>query len=464
MAIDDEFWEILISRIEEGRIVPVVGPEILIVPDADQQQVPLYRLIARRLAAKYDLKAQWHPGAELNDAVCSYLDEKPRALVEDLYPEINLILKSLKLAPPPSLLKLAGISGFNLFVTTTMDSLLVAALDQVRFPDQPRTLQIAYAPSQSGDAGDLPESETSVPIVFNLFGKATSVSNFAIHDEDYLEFVYRIETGQGAPARLLRELRTRDLLFIGCEFSDWLNRFLIRLASSARLRVSRERREYIASRESSQDLDLTKFLTRFSIPTRILDLTGAAFIDELSARWSERHPPGVVKPTVGDTGFIGSAPATRGTIFISYAREDFEAADALRAAVADMSGNDVCWFDKRNLKPGDRWEEEIRTNIERSVQMFLPVISRNTEQRERGVVFEEWNLAIEAQKRQAFAKKRFIVPVVIDPDFQGELENYKNIPDQFRDMHFGCAPQGRPDESLKSVLKEEIRRMRPRAS
>jgi hypothetical protein len=461
VAVDDEFWEILISRIEEGGIVPVVGPEVLIVPDADRQ-VPLYRLIAERLAAKFELKAQLREGAELNDAVCSYLDERPRALVEDLYPEVFLILKSLKPAPPASLQKLAGISGFNLFVTTTMDSLLVAALDRVRFPDQPRTLQIAYSPSQSGEAGDLPEGQTAVPVVFNLFGKATSVSNFAIHDEDYLEFVYRIETGQGAPARLLRELRTRDLLFIGCQFSDWLNRFVIRLASSARLRVSRERREYIASRESIQDGDLTRFLNRFSMPTRVLDVTGTEFIDELFSRWSERHPAGVAAPVSGETGVTSMLPAARGAIFISYAREDFAAANALRAAVAGMSGNDVCWFDKRSLKPGDRWEQEIRTSIERSVQMFLPVISRNTEQRDRGVVFEEWNLAIEAQKRQGFAKKRFIVPVVIDPDFDGELDHYQNIPDQFRAMNFGRAPQGAPDESLKSVLKEEIRRMRPR--
>jgi hypothetical protein len=461
VPVADELWETLISCIEDGKVVPVIGPELLIVPDGDRQ-VPLYRLIAERLAAKFDLHPQWRQGAELNAAVCAYLDEKPRARVEDLYSPIHSILKSLALAPPEPLLKLAGISGFNLFVTATFDSLLVDALNRVRFASQPRVQPLAYAPNLgSGVPRDLPESPSADPVVFNLFGMASAFPDFAIHDEDYLEFVHKIETGPGKPERLLQRLKTLYLLFIGCEFADWLNRFVIRLANTERLRNNRERTEYIVSLEATQDRDLTMFLTRFSIPTRVLDLTGTQFVDELFTRWNQRHPAPARATAADPTSTAVVQPSARGAIFISYSRQDYRAAEALRTAVASIAGDDICWFDKSTLQPGDRWDDEILTSINSSIQMFLPVISRNTEARSEGVVFKEWRRAIEAQQRKGFLKRRFIVPVVVDPDFQGEIGAYKNIPKEFFELDFGRAPEGNPDESLSRMLKEEIRLMRP---
>jgi hypothetical protein len=455
--VADDLWATLISSIEDGEVVPVVGPELLIVADGDRQ-VPLYKLIAERLAAKYDLKPQWREGAELNDVVCSYLDEKPRA-VEALYKQIPLILKSLQLAPPEPLLKLASIPSFDLFVSATFDSLLVDALNQVRFAGSPVTKQIAYAPNKS-ESLDLPAQVKGDSIVFHLFGKVSGFSDYAIHEEDYLEFVHRIETGPVKPDRLLEELKMRHRLFIGCEFADWLNRFVIRLANKDRLRIDRDRTEYIVSRESSRDRGGVMFLTRFSSATQVLDLSGPQFVDELVARWNRLHPAVVRNVVAQATGTTLVQPSARGAIFISYVREDQPAAEALRAAVANIGGDDdICWFDKSSLRPGDPWEEEILSSIERA-QIFMPLISRNTELRWKGVVFEEWRCAIEAQKRRSFRERRFIVPVVVDPDFQGEVGNYKNIPKEFHGLHVSRAPEGSPDESLSSMLKEEIRRMR----
>ncbi len=457
MDVADKLWDTLLFSIDKGQVVPIVGPELLVVPDGDRQ-VPLYKLIAERLAAEYDLKPQWREGAELNDTVCSYLDQKPGARIEELYEQIELILDNLKLAPPEPLLKLASISRFDLFVSATFDSLLADALNRVRFAGKPLAKQIAYAPNSS-EPLELPEQMSGKSIVFHLFGKASS-TDFAIHDEDYLEFVHRIEAGPVKPDGLLQELKTRHRLFIGCEFADWLNRFVIRLANKERLRIDRNRREYVVSRESSRDRSGAMFLTRFSNPTQVLDLSGPQFVDELFARWNQRHPP-VVRDPVADRTRATVQPSARGAIFISYARQDQAAADALRKAVAGIAGDDICWFDKSCLLPGDRWEDEILTSIDSSIRMFLPVISRNTERRDEGVVFKEWRRAIEAQQSKAFVKSRFIVPVVIDPDFQGELGTYKNIPKEFLDFDFGRAPEGSPDESLSRMLKEEIRRMRP---
>ena len=68
-------------------------------------------------------------------------------------------------------------------------------------------------------------------------------------------------------------------------------------------------------------------------------------------------------------------------VFLSYAREDTEAAkriaDALRAFGIEV------WFDQSELRGGDAWDQKIRTQI-RTCALFLPIISQRTEERSEG--------------------------------------------------------------------------------
>jgi hypothetical protein len=74
------------------------------------------------------------------------------------------------------------------------------------------------------------------------------------------------------------------------------------------------------------------------------------------------------------------------TVFISYAREDFDAArilyDDLRAAGL------IPWLDKESLLPGQQWEIEIKKAIENSTY-FLAVLSSNSVDK-RGYVQKEF--------------------------------------------------------------------------
>ena len=76
------------------------------------------------------------------------------------------------------------------------------------------------------------------------------------------------------------------------------------------------------------------------------------------------------------------------------------------------------------------WEQEILTAIRRTVQLFVPIISANTERAEEGYVFREWRAAVE--RALAILGRRFIVPVVIDDDYAGDPSRYQQIPDDFR--------------------------------
>ena len=144
------------------------------------------------------------------------------------------------------------------------------------------------------------------------------------------------------------------------------------------------------------------------------------------------------------------------TIFISYIREDVDAARQLQNAIAALGGD--VWFDERRLSPGDAWEHEILTAIRRTIRLFIPIISANTEREEEGYVFREWIEAVE--RSRSIPRRRFIVPVIVDDGYAGDPAGYQQIPDDFRRLHFGRAPAGDPDADLLGILTAEIRAMR----
>jgi hypothetical protein len=474
------FWEDLLAFIEEGHIIPVVGGELLTV-EQDGRTIPLYRAVAEGLLKKYgfsvadedpESSAPGDPASarrvvlrryhELNDAVCVLTVAGRR--VQDLYRPINDILKALlaeQKEPLPALRELASISRFDLFATITCDDLLARALDGVRFGGVSQTDQIEYAPGLSSDRlRDIPAMRSSgYAAVFYLFGKACASPLFAIHDEDILEFVHGLQVSHGNVAeRLFSELQSRNLLLIGCNFVDWLSRFFIRLSSSSRLSSGdRIRKEFLVDGEAAKDQSLTFFLERFSQNTRVYPGDACGFVSELYQRWTERHP--AASPAAQAPGLQSSeaaTPAASGTIFISYSHDDVGAAKKLYTALQDIGG-DVAWFDKSALRPGDDWEQHILGTIQRC-ELFLPLLSANTEQRSEGYFRREWDEAAERSRR--IQGRKFIFPVVVDADYSGDMGRYRLVPDRFSNFQYSHAPGGELSNALKDVLREELRARR----
>ena len=119
---------------------------------------------------------------------------------------------------------------------------------------------------------------------------------------------------------------------------------------------------------------------------------------------------------------MSEAPPTRG-VFLSYAREDTEAArriaDALRGFGVEV------WFDQSELRGGDAWDIKIRSQI-RECALFVAIISANTQARGEGYFRREWKLAIERTHDMA-AGIPFLIPVVVDQT----PESKALVPDEF---------------------------------
>ncbi|MBA2668846.1 MAG: hypothetical protein H0U67_00570, partial [Gemmatimonadetes bacterium] len=299
----EEFWDDLLAFIEDGRVIPVVGAELLTIEEGGTS-IPLYRAVADRLLAKYRLSPEALPDGsvlrehhELNDAVSALAATGKR--VKDLYRPIHDILQQLLASqqePLPALRELASIRHFDLFATTTPDGLLAHAIDAVRFGGSARTEQIEYAPSLPTDRRrDLPELRSSqYAAVFYMFGRVDVSPFYAIHDEDALEFAYTLQhTLQSGvpPARMFSELRSRNLLLIGCNLADWLSRFFLRFSNEKRLSSDeRPKKEFLVDRAIGEDGNLTVFLERFSRDSRCYPIAARDFVAELYRRWSERNP------------------------------------------------------------------------------------------------------------------------------------------------------------------------------
>jgi len=457
--MDDNFpWEDLLDYIEDGKVIPVLGQE-LIEAEYQGRQVSLQRLLAERLAERERLTPEWTRHFELNDVVCEYL-AKPQAKLVGLYDRVGGLLRSLSppFPVPEALLRLADVGAFDLFVSLTFDSLMARAIDQVRFAGQATTREIEFSINQSTAEQNeaLKVRPGNAPVVFNLFGRAASKSDFAIHDEDALEFIHRLVSGDVAPPEwLLSELRNRHPLILGVHMPEWLGRFVLRAATQDRLRMA-QRAYFVAGENAPSEAHLMEFLHRFGRETSVAVWEGTSrdFVQELHRRWVLRHPP-----NAGVESGTRSAGTVRESIFISYGRENLVEVERLHSAIKSIGGD--VWFDKAELSAGDQWEKKILPQIQRNVQLFVPVISDRTAQRTEGYVFREWREALERSKK--IVGRRFIVPIVVDSDYQGRLDRYQSLIDEFpafQDMHVGRAPGGEPDDELRDTLTKEIRAMR----
>jgi hypothetical protein len=440
------FWPSLLAYIKAGVVVPVIGQELVTVREEDRD-VPLYRLLAQRLATYFELPTAELPGDfDLNDVASMHLRRGGHR--EDLYLQIAEMLGKAALTPSEPLAALAGIPGFNLFVSLTFDSLLADAINAAR-PSGPRAEQIAYSPN---DVLDLPCAKAKLwrPVVFHLLGQADVLPKYVVCDEDLLEFVYGLQDKQRQPKNLFDALHDSHLLILGCSFGDWLARFFLRTARSVELSQNRTRWDVLVG--DPRDAKLSLFLESFSPDARVIPLSAAQFVAELAARWQAAYPA-EVQPA---NSAIGEVPA--GAIFVSYAMEDLEAASSLAEGL-QKEGLTV-WFDKREIKWGEDWNRRIRDGI-KECALFLPVISRQALSDPRSYYWREWNDAADFAHGMA-PDEVFIVPVAIDDT---RIDHAPSLPDAFKKAQGENLPNGIVTRDAAERLRKIVSALqdRPRA-
>ena len=148
-----------------------------------------------------------------------------------------------------------------------------------------------------------------------------------------------------------------------------------------------------------------------------------------------------------------ATPSPKGAVFLSYAREDIDAARQIAEAL--QAAGIEAWFDREELRGGDVWDQKIRRQI-RECALFVPIISDNTQARLEGYFRLEWKLAAQRTHTMATAKP-FVVPVVIDATDDAEL----HVPDEFRVVQWTHLPGGAATADfcarMKALLSESAK-------
>jgi TIR domain/SIR2-like domain len=443
-AFDEDAWDDLLNYIEEHRVIPIIGPDLLRV-QTDHGLRPLYVWLAEKLAKHLSVAPTSLPQPlTLNDVVCSHLGQHGRR--EEAYTRLRSIMREVHVEPPQALRQLAQITDFNLFVTTTFDSLLESAVNLERYGGQPGAEVIAYAPNR---VADLPceRADLQRTVIYHLLGRLSASPTYVLSDEDMLEFICALQSEHRTPEKLFHELEHNHLLLIGSDFSNWLARLFLRMAKRKRLSDPRDVTEIFADDHTAKDARLVAFLQQVSVRTRVYG--GAeSFVAELHQRWSARQHP--AQPPPGGIAPQRILPPARempeNAIFISYAREDLPAVQRLKAGM-DAAGL-TTWFDLERLESGDDYDRKIRANIGRC-SFFVPVISANTQRRHEAFFRREWSYAVDRVRNMA-GGALFILPVCIDDT----PEAIALVPDQFKAVHMLQLAGGEPTPEFLQRLRE----------
>jgi TIR domain/SIR2-like domain len=432
-------WDTLLDYIIQDRsVVPVIGQELRGPSDES-----FGALLAARVAEEFALPER---SADLRHMLS--LAPKQQIPMEDLARKVTMAHRDLlpTVNIPEALAAVAAITGFSLFLSTTVDGLLVRALRDARGADViVKTAMIESFEDAPTDAAP------PATIVYHLFGRLRGLSDFAMTEGDVLEFDHRLHDRELRPQRLFKRLRESHLLLIGQSFPDWLARVFLRLLRdrpvAARGSVCSAMADSFVHAE--YDHSLVIFLRDFAPQTMLYtEGDGAEFAIELHRRWTERcTTTEIVAPT--------TAVMKAGAVFISYTHADLAAAEAITASLL-AAGLDV-WFDRTGLQIGDAYAQVIRRNI-RPCDLFLPLISSATEQRANSDAFfrREWEWAL---ARAEGPGSRFICPIVIDEHVPA-IYGLRGIPDEFRDLYIVRASGGILPTYVVENLVANVRELR----
>jgi hypothetical protein len=391
----DADWTSLVYAIERGNCTLMLGPDA-VMGTIDDEHLPVHEALAGFVRAKlgppYAHLDRSRPSSVAQAAVAAEDPFTLQGWVEEFMERFEAdddVLRDLAALP------------FELVINTSPGSSVHRIFEEVR----PATYSDYYdrtAPVRPM----LPDPTPDAPIIYNLYGSLDQPTSLILTESDRLDFLVSVISDEPPlPPKLKSALRDpeRTLLFLGFELDQWQFRVLLHvLARDAR-------RRYKSFAFETDDLGLDEDTREFyRTGHKIHFVVGEPmeFARELRSRVRLEEPE---EPTNGDGRPALSPDAP--TAFICHASEDKEVANRV-SDFLQANGIDT-WFDKDELRGGDRWDSMIRRTIGAEVDYVIVLQSASMLAKDVGYVNREINLALDRQMEYR-APRRFLIPVVID--------------------------------------------------
>lgn len=444
--MEASFWRNTLRAVRRGEVIPVIGPELLFLGEADGG-LRFYDHLAWQLVSRLGVDLEDLDGCySLVDVASVYLSHRG-ATRSTLCDEITDIMEGGTWSAPEPLRRLAQIRHFNLFVTTTFDPFMEQALNEVRFGGARRTISRKYSLRRPHEDAPGEGATAEGPVVYHLFGLPDTLNDFAVTEDDVLHFCHNLQAADKQPENLFEQLHRCNLLMLGWNFPGWLTRFFMSAVAGPRMFDGETPLGVIADDKARRDRAMALFLGRGGLTRYETEGGAVSFVEELHERWAAEF--GAASAAASSGPSLPSSSMHRSKfIFISYAREDVESArtieDRLKSAGVEV------WFDQKALQAGDRYESEIKARIA-DCEFFLPVISRSTYKGE-SFFWREWNWAISRSVGRN-QKEPFILPVIVDDT----PEQAEHLPDEFKGAHIVRARGGALSDGFVESMKQSMR-------
>lgn len=424
---DQSDWDELIDFITERKLTPVIGEELYKYQEKNTL-VPIDDYLSKQLLSVYDIMDQ--PSLSLTDAV-NFLENERKIRPMDIIRRLKTIVKEINF-DLPALNDFLNIRELNYFINTAVyNNVLEKKIKDVR-KENPKSINFSINEPFT-DCGDL--DKLTEPFVFNVFGSLLNTVDPALSEEDMLEYTGYFKEKMNGATNIINALKNKNLLFIGCTYPEWMIRFILRLLSSEPMHDWGTRRTIIVVNDRSEYRSKQyAFLKNYDVVTYEGDTSD--FISELSRQWRKRNPQTTKNKMV----------------FLSYTVRDKMAVETLKKAIEQID-NVVCWYDNREITPGDDFKTEIAKNI-KSADLFIPLISANSLQHKDGYVQLEWFTAdnVNTFRKIDGNKNKYLMPIVID-----DTNPYdSSVPKYFSELSIGKVPNGDPDIEFIKQVRETL--------
>lgn len=356
-------WDSFIRNLIEGEYILVLGSEIMLSKSLEgNYNGDSYSLIfddvKESLVSSGILSGN---NASVNFTQLSYIYKNIDTYIRKSVNE-NLEFKVEEIEP--RLVELMKTRHFRVVLTTTFDPYALELMEHVWGKGNVRVMNINNPRSSIDfDLERYISDDITSPIpptLYYIFGKAFPAEEtrpFVVNDNDAIVTLSKW-MGESAPEKMLKYIRSKRILALGCKFDDWFFRFFWYTMRKSIIEISNGEVVVSLDEQSESDRKLKQYFDNEKIYYRP---DARKFIEETLERL-DRYD---IKEEI-------ISKRKRKGVFLSYAHEDFEIVRHIFLSLV-KAGIDV-WFDERNLQGGDKYEEDIPAAIADS-RIFIPILS-----------------------------------------------------------------------------------------
>ena len=435
LAEDEERWEELLDEIMAGNVIPVIGPDFQI-EDEKNFHTQLIDLFAK----KFGVNDEPQTFSQLiydKDKKFLSTAKKP----EMIYKLINQVLSKVKKRPSDLLLRLLGTKKFPFVITTSFTPVVESAMSQVWEGEEVKVLQFRNDPGRDLkiDEGDVQnEKQMNVPTVFYMFGKySEEKKRYVVTDVDMMEFCKSWLAGLKTPRVLTEAIKSRYLLVLGNNYSDWLFRFI---CYSLRSSAEGLRSSLLVNANLDEDTPLIQFLNRLET---FIQKDPEFVVKEIERRINEREKQNKSEEQ--------KTQAYKTDVFLSYSRND---ETTVKNLYDNLSKRGLrVWYDRNDIKEADNWRQAIIGGI-RTSRIFVPVLTANIENEilETHEYRTEWKEAASISNK--IGGRTFIVPLAEKGfDFYNELTD---VPTEFSERNATWFDISTDFESIADIIEKKV--------